>query len=318
MTSTSSLRWQTAADLFDGWCDDLLSGKPPVLYYCGEGDLAKIELGPGLVALLGGPPAAGKTALAMQLVVDGLRLHHDLRAVVANVEVSPNVLLDRQLARISGLEYQRVRMRQLDAMDGERAAVALDELERIADRLAFVRAPFDLPNIAATADAHDANLLVLDYVQRIKPPGEHGDRRGSIDALMDFMRQFAEAGVAVLAISSVGRTKDSKGRSSYAGDGLNLASFKESSELEFGADSAHMLCPTENEGEILLKHLKARHSEPRDIVLKFNGRCQQFTTVENWAATDAARPSKGKLLSALANAWGGTQAAADDEGSDFR
>lgn len=317
MNPTPSPRFQTAADLFDGWKEDLLSGKPPTLFCCGDGDLAKIELGPGLVALFGGPPGTGKTALAMQLVIDGLRLHDELRAVVANVEVSPNVLLDRQLARLSGLEYQRVRMRTLDAMDGERAAVALDELERISERLAFVRAPFDLPNIAATADAHNANLLVLDYVQRIKPPGEHGDRRGSVDALMDYLRQFAEAGVAVLAISSVGRTKDSKGRSSYAGDGLNLASFKESSELEFGADSAHMLCPTENEGEVLLKHLKARHSEPRDLLLKFNGRCQQFTTVENWVATDS-KPNKGKLLSALANAWGGTQAAGDDEGSDFR
>lgn len=317
MNATPAPRFQTAADLFDGWKDDLLSGKPPTLFVCGDGNLAKIELGPGLVALFGGPPGTGKTALAMQLVIDGLRLHDELRAVVANVEVSSNVLLDRQLARLSGLEYQRVRMRQLDAMDGERAAVALDELERIAERLAFVRAPFDLPNIAATADAHNANLLVLDYVQRIKPPGEHGDRRGSVDALMDYPRQFAEAGVAVLAISSVGRTKDAKGRSSYDGGGLNLASFKESSELEFGADSAHMLCPTETEGEVLLKHLKARHSEPRDIVLKFNGRSQQFTTVENWVATDS-KPSKGKLLSALASAWGGTQAAADDEGSDFQ
>ena len=43
-------------------------------------------------------------------------------------------------------------------------------------------------------------------------------RSGSVDALMDYLRQFADAGVAVLAISSVGRTKDSKGRSSDAGD----------------------------------------------------------------------------------------------------
>ena len=51
---------------------------------------------------------------------------------------------------------------------------------------------------------------------------------------MDFLRQFADAGTAVMVISAIGRTKDSKGRSSYAGEGLNLASFRESSELEFG------------------------------------------------------------------------------------
>ena len=130
------------------------------------------------------------------------------------------------------------------------------------------------------------------------------------------MRQFADAGVAVLAVSSVGRTKDSKGRSSYDGDGLNLASFKESSELEFGADDAFMLTPAEYAGEVLLKLLKTRHSQPRDIAMKFKGHCMQFEPVENWAAGDAARPSKGKLTAALANAWGHTEAAHDDDGSN--
>ncbi|MCQ8205440.1 hypothetical protein NP569_24435, partial [Vibrio parahaemolyticus] len=36
--------------------------------------------------------------------------------------------------------------------------------------------------------------------------------------------EFADAGVAVVVVSAVGRTKDGKGRSTYAGEGLNLAS----------------------------------------------------------------------------------------------
>jgi hypothetical protein len=39
---------------------------------------------------------------------------------------------------------------------------------------------------------------------------------------MDYLRQFADAGVAVLVLAAVGRVKDSRGRSSYSGDGLNL------------------------------------------------------------------------------------------------
>ena len=38
-----------------------------------------------------------------------------------------------------------------------------------------------------------------------------------------------------------GGSKDSRGRSSYAGDLLNMASFRESSELEFGADDAFII-----------------------------------------------------------------------------
>ena len=51
-------------------------------------------------------------------------------------------------------------------------------LEPLADRLAFVRPPFNLENVAASADAFRADLLVLDYIQRIPPPGQHADKRG--------------------------------------------------------------------------------------------------------------------------------------------
>src|SRR5205807_184227 len=110
--------------------------------------------------------------------------------------------------------------------------------------------PFDLENVAATADTFDVDLLLLDFIQRIAPPGEHGDRRGFVNATMDYLRQFADCGKAVVVVSAIGRTKDSKGRSSYSGAGLNLASFRESSELEFGADDAFMLTTDDdNQGD---------------------------------------------------------------------
>ena len=63
------------------------------------------------------------------------------------------------------------------------------------------------------------------------------------------------------------RTKDRKGRSSYDGDGLNLASFRESSELEFGADDAFILVADDDQDDaVTLRHLKSRHGECRDMV----------------------------------------------------
>src|SRR6516162_11343250 len=88
-----------AADALAGWRDDVLSGKPPVLFPVGTGELARVEIGPGLVMLLGGAPGSGKTAFTMQAVIDALRLTPTLRAVVCNVEMPPPILLDRQLAR---------------------------------------------------------------------------------------------------------------------------------------------------------------------------------------------------------------------------
>src|SRR5262249_42882088 len=153
------------------------------------------EIGPGRVLLLGGAPGAGKSAFAMQALVDALRLTPTLRALVCNVEMTPPVLMDRQLARLSGINLNTIRLRQLGVEHGERIDQATQTLEPVAERLAFVRPPFDLANVAASADAFgDVGLIVFDYIQRIPPPGNHGDKRGAVDATMDFLRQFADNG----------------------------------------------------------------------------------------------------------------------------
>jgi replicative DNA helicase len=304
-----------AADALAGWRDDVLSGKPPVFWPVGTGELGRVEIGPGTVTLLGGAPGAGKSALAMQFVIDALRQTPVLRALCCNVEMSAGQLLDRQLARLSGVDLTTIRYRRLGAEHADRIDQAMNTLEPLAERLAFVRPPFDLANVAATADAFDAQLLLLDYIQRIPPPGAHADKRGSVNATMDYLRQFADAGTAVLVIAAVGRTKDGKGRSSYAGEGLNLASFRESSELEYGADDAFILVPDDDQGEaVTLRHLKSRHGEARDIELIFHRKLQRFTP----AGGDLApRPDAGKNRSALAALWKRTAAAAEDaEGSN--
>lgn len=112
-----------------------------------------------------------------------------------------------------------------------------------------------------------------------------------------------------------------KGRTSYDGDGLDLASFRESSELEFGADDAFILVPDSDTAEsgtvdVMLRHLKARHTEPKDVRLTFERACQRFTPAGTTGTSKRARPS-GKLHSALRAAWAKTAPAADDAPQPF-
>jgi replicative DNA helicase len=274
--------YQKGSDVLEGWKEEVLSGTPPTLYEVGVGDLKRIEVGPGLVTLLGGAPGAGKTALVMQWGFDALRLRPSLRACVCNVEMSPGALLDRQLARLSGIPLTLIRHRKLKEEHGERIEAGLKTLEPLAERLVFVRPPFDLDNVAATVDAFEADLLVLDYIQRIPPGGDHGEGRAAVNATMSYLRQFADAGVAVLVVSAVGRSKDRRGRNSYSAEDLSLASFRESSELEFGADDAFILTPhRDGGGRVVLRHLKSRHGALRNITLGFDRRLQRFTPSEN-------------------------------------
>src|SRR5262249_26914503 len=167
----SEPRFQSTADFLDGWRDDVLSGKAPTLYPVGTGELGRIEIGPGHVALVGGAPNAGKSALVMQWVLDALALTPSLKALVCNVEMPPTTLLDRQLARLSSIELNTIRHRRLTAAHGDAIARGMEALDDLSDRLAFVRAPFNLHNVAASADAFDAGLIVLDYIQRIGAAG---------------------------------------------------------------------------------------------------------------------------------------------------
>lgn len=290
----SEPRFVSGADALASWRDELLSGTPPTLYPVGVGALATVQVGPQLVTLLGGAPGAGKTALAMQMVFDALRITQSLRVVVCNVEMSPGELLNRQLARIGGVDLAAIRKRQLTAEHGERIDAAMATVEPLAERMAFVRPPFTLENAAAVADEFDAGLLVLDYIQRITPPGNHDNTRSSVNATMGFLREFADAGTAVLAIAAVGRTRDQLGRSTYNADALNLASFKESGELEYGADSAYLLAPIDNSDVVALRCLKNRNGDPQDVPLRFHRHCQRFEPVD----TPSGRKRRGQRADA--------------------
>lgn len=306
-------KFVTASDALEDWKDDLMSGKPPTMFRIAEdGPLHEVELAPKQILLLGGAPGSGKTAFCMQALCDALRLNPDLRLVVCNVEMPAAVLLERQLSRLSGVPLSVIRHRRIDASHADRLDAGFSLLDEFVDRMVFLKPPFDLENVAATVDEFaplsggGGTVICLDYMQRIKPPGANADRRGSIDALMDFIRQFADAGAAVVAVSAIGRQKDKAGRSSYAGGTMSLAAFRESSELEFGADSAYIITTDDDDAEPnrrILRHLKARHGELNDVDLAFDGSIQRFDQISY-----EDRDPTG-LSAALADLWDRTDAA---------
>src|SRR5215472_14540046 len=99
----SEPRYITGSDALASWREDVLTGKPPTLYPVGTGELSRLEIGPGIVWLLGGAPGAGKTALALQLAFDAANLTPTLRVLFCNVEMPPDELISRQVARLSGV-----------------------------------------------------------------------------------------------------------------------------------------------------------------------------------------------------------------------
>jgi replicative DNA helicase len=231
-----------------------------------------LDVRPGRVVLIGAPPAAGKTALVLQLTAELLRLQPDLKAVVGNVEMAPADLLARVAARLAGVPVGRVTDKTFAPGETDRVKAALAAHAGLLDRLAFLDPPFTLAHMAAAAVSFGGRLLVVDYIQRF---GHGKELREAVDGLMTDLRKLALAGAAVVAVSSVARQKDLHGRSAYAG--LSMASFRGSAELEFGADSAYLLDAAG--GEATLRCVKNRYGPPADITLRFDGEYQRFASV---------------------------------------
>jgi replicative DNA helicase len=286
---TRKPKLSTVTDLLPAWTADVLSGEPPVVWTHG---LPAPRLSPGTVTLIGAPPSVGKTALVMQLVVEAIRNDGDLHATVANVEMAPGILLERQLARLSGVPASTIRDRILRADEKDRLQDGIDTIAAFGDRLAFVSAPYTLANVADACDRHGSQIVVLDYLQRFGGVGEHADDRTRVNELMDYLRRFAGCGMAVIAVSAVGRSRDRNGRSGY--DDLNLASYRGSGELEFGADDAYIMAAAadRDSGRVRLEHLKARNGDLVSLDLLFDRAHQSFTIDHDPPARDEPEPAR--------------------------
>ena len=277
----------TPMDLFGSWFADVERGEPPVRYTLPE-PFATLDVRPGRLILFGGAPGGGKTAAVLQVGIDLLRMNPAAQLLVANVEMVPALLVDRVMSRLAAVPLTAIADRTLSADQLGRVRAAVAALEHVAGRLAFLSAPFALEHIAAAGTAFGANVLVLDYIQRITVGDGKVDKREQLEAAATVLRRFCDAGAAVLVASAVARQKHAGG-STYKG--LNLASFRGSSELEYGTDAAYMLVPTEG-GGINFQCEKNRYGAVADITTAFDPLTQTFTAATaGLDGFDAATPA---------------------------
>ena len=169
--------------------------------------LNSFGVGPKQLVLIGAPPGYGKTVLGVQMIVDALGLDESLRAVIANCEMDPGTILDRQLARFAHVPYGVIRDRTYQGDRRRDVEAAADELGALRDRLAFLSPPFTMPRVRALVASQKADLVLVDYLQRFAPSGitKATDARQQIGMVMAEARELAMTGPAVIAISAMSR-----------------------------------------------------------------------------------------------------------------
>ncbi len=241
----------TGADALQQLIGDFKAGKSPDLWRTHDSAWDAFELGMGLITVVAAPPKAGKTALTMQLVCDTLTRNPELTAYVANCEVSPQAMMQRLLARFSGVAVRDIRFARNDAATTKLLEEGAKRLCGCVDRLIFHRGRFALNEIQHACGQHASehggkSLFVVDYLQRLRLDSKDAasDRRIELEDTMSALRDMADSGLGIIVVSAVARQKG-RGGSNYAG--IGLASLRGSSELEYGADSIWLM-HTGNDG----------------------------------------------------------------------
>ena len=273
----------TGKALFDPWLAEVMSNKPPRAWSADDPVFEHIEAGPGRIILVAGPPGAGKTALFGQWTIAMLMNNPGLRILMANVEMPPHALLTRQLSRLSGIPLTTINRRQVRPVDVGSLDEAAKVIRSVVDRLAFATDPHRLDAVATAGSDFGADLVCLDYIQRINPKDKASGMRERINLLMTDVRRLADKGnIGIIAAAAVSRSRDSQGRATYDGRHLSMASLRESGELEFGCDDCFILYSTADDSvnmparPMLLRHGKSRYGEPKDVAMIFRRAIQRF------------------------------------------
>lgn len=279
-----------AAELLGTWFADVERGEPPMRFALSE-PFAALDVRPGRLLMFGGQPGSGKTAALLQMGTDLLRNNESARLLIGNVEMAPPLLVERMVSRLSAVPLTAIADRTLTADELRRVRAAVDALESIAGRLAFLQSPYSLEHLAAAASAFAANVLIVDYVQRFAVGDGSKDKREQLETAATILHRFCDLGAAVLVASAVARQK-SHGGSTYRG--LNLASFRGSSELEYGCDAAYLVVPDES-GGVHFECEKNRFGTVADAPTSFDPTVQTFTPPPSGlSAFDAATPAPAR------------------------
>jgi replicative DNA helicase len=246
-----------------------------------------LVLAPRRLLLLAGPPGAGKTALTLMWLGEALARNPDLTCYLANVEMDPESLVHRLVARQAQIDLTVLMNHAVLPRHADRLDQALEVLGRIGDRLVFAEPPFEFGRIVDEVEDVGASMVLFDYVQRIAAdPGliAHHDERTRLEGLMSACRDLARTDRCMIVVSAVGRTKNGNGQVSH-GNHLNYANLRGSSELEFAPDDVAILVRAGDEDRdedtwtLTLKHEKCRHGPTRDKTLSFRRSVQSFEEV---------------------------------------
>ena len=196
---------------------DRLAANPDALITTGWPDIDRLlgDIQPGMLHVVVARPSVGKTIYLEGIAEHNARRGHSV--ALYHLELSHQLMLDRRMARYSGVPIQQLRR----GYTGPELGRALDEIRQWHGRITYVHcAGWSAERIAADmvrlCAKGECDLAIIDYFQKMRWPEKKGSNVAALYGLMaETLKNAAEnLSIPVITAAQVNRSwkANAKGR----------------------------------------------------------------------------------------------------------
>ena len=249
--------WPSLTEALAGW-------KPGVLYICGA------------------RPAVGKSIIGANATLDMARRHK--ASVLFSLEMSRHELYHRMLSSTGRVQMDRMQHRRLDRKDREslaRAAEHIAGLQLVVDDRSSLSVAQMRAKVKATQRKQPVGLVVVDYLQLVRPADSRADRRVQVDQVSRDLKVLAkDLQVPVLALTQLNRGPEQRMDKTP-----HMSDLRESGGQEQDADVVMLLhrdwATPESASDLHVIVGKNRHGPQARFTLAFQGHYSTATENES-------------------------------------
>lgn len=228
----------------------------------------------GQMTAIAAAPGLGKSALALQLVLQCLGENPDMVAAWCLGEMTRAALAARAITTFHGGGEEHLTLQDVIQKREPSSKIAADLGAAIGRRLKLIEAPLGIDRIERAVVKDCPTLLVVDYLQLVRSTRHFNDKTGEINDVLLKLREITTTrNIATLLVTNIAKGVDASTEIGNIGKGSNQIDFDVDNFL-FGHRSGEV---GEN-GEIKIewKCKKLRQGQMADVEMWFHGQYQYF------------------------------------------
>ncbi len=239
---------------------------------------------PGELIVLGARPSMGKTAFALNLLLNAA-LKHGKSVAFFSLEMGGEQIVDRLLSAVSEIHMSRMQRGQLNESDFAELGEAM---EKLGDTSIYIddQGGATIPTLKSKLrkvkiERGSLDMVIIDYLQLMSGAGSKfaGNRVQEISEISRGLKELArELKIPIIALSQLARNVEAR-----VDKKPQLADLRESGAIEQDADSVIMLYrdeyydpDTDRKGTADVLVRKNRNGQVGDVELVFKGEIQKF------------------------------------------